>query len=430
MPGRIDRGSRDVLLLRLRLRALWLSAPARMFVPARRWYHRPLQAQWSRRVRRSCIPGLAVPLSPASLHRLSPPRRPLLTVLVMAALAVTGCGGSQSGGTAGRVSEFIGSGDRATLAGGGSTFAATMVEEWARLYRSHAPEVDVRYEAIGSGAGIRRLVDGTSDFGVTEALMTREQGRAAGWEGAVQVPVLGGGVAVAYNLPGVEGLRLSEDTLARMFSGAISRWDHPAIRRDNPSAQLPSIAVTPVHRSDISGTTLAFTRYLVTAGRDVWAAGAGTSVEWPGGREAAGSAGVIATIGAARGGIGYVAVGPARAARLQLAGVRNTAGEFVEPTASAIDSALIGASGSEEDLTLTVPDRQESPTAYPITVISHLVFRLGLPADKDAALRHFGVWILSEGQRSVTRLGFTPLPLPLLVRTLEGLQNGGTRPSR
>lgn len=328
------------------------------------------------------------------------------------------------------MSEFIGAGDRATLAGGGSTLAATMVEEWARLYRSHAPAVDVRYEAIGSGAGIRRLVEGASDFGVTEVPMTRGEERAAGWEGAVQVPVLGGGVAVAYNLPGVEGLRLAEDTLARIFSGAISRWDHPTIRRDNPGAQLPSIAVTPVHRSDVSGTTLAFTRYLSTAGRDVWAAGTGTSVEWPGGREAAGSAGVLGTIGATRGAIGYVAVGPARAARLQLAGVRNTAGEFVEPTASAIDSALIGAVGSEEDLTLTVPGRQESPTAYPITVISHLVFRPGLPPEKDAALRHFAAWILTEGQRSATRLGFTPLPLPLLVRTLEGVQNGGRKPSR
>jgi phosphate transport system substrate-binding protein len=328
------------------------------------------------------------------------------------------------------VSGFIGAGDRATLAGGGSTFAATMVDEWARRYRSQAPNVDVRYEAIGSGAGLRRLADGTLDFAVTEALMSPGEVADAGWEGAAQVPLVGGGVAVAYNVPGVDGLRLAEDTIARIFSGAISRWDHPAIRRDNPGAQLPSTAVTAVHRSDISGTTLAFTRYLARAGQDVWAAGAGTSIEWPGGRAAAGSTGVVAAIGAVRGSIGYVAAGPARAARLQLASVRNAAGAFVEPAAVAVDSALFGASGSKEDLTLALPDRQESPTAYPITVISHLVFRLGLPGDKDTALRHFGAWILSEGQRSAARMGFAPLPLPLLVRTLEGLQNGGTKPSR
>lgn len=325
------------------------------------------------------------------------------------------------------MSDFIGAGDRATLAGGGSTFAATMVEEWARLYRGHAPDVDVRYEAIGSDAGIRRLVEGALDFGVTDAPMTAPEVRDAR---AVQVPVIGGGVAVAYNLPGVEGLRLSEGTLARIFSGGISRWDNAAIKRDNPSAQLPAIPVIPVHRSEASGTTLAFTTYLATAGSDVWPAGAGTSVEWPAGREAVGSAGVLAEIGAARGAIGYVAVGPARAARLQVAGVRNAAGAFIEPTAAAIDTALLGASGSNEDLTLAVPGRQESPTAYPITVISHLVFRLGLSPDKDAALRHFAAWVLAEGQRSASRLGFTPLPLPLLVRTLEGVQNGGRKPSR
>ena len=348
----------------------------------------------------------------------------------MAALAVTGCGGSRSGGTERPVSNFIGAGDRATLAGGGSTFAATMVEEWARLYRGHAPGVDVRYEAIGSGAGIRRLVNRTLDFGVTEVPLTAEDERDAGWEGAVQVPVIGGGVAVVYNLPGVEGLRLSEGTLARIFSGVISRWDNPAIKRDNPGAQLPATTVIPVHRSEASGTTLAFTTYLATAGDDVWAAGAAASVEWPGGREAAGSAGVIAAVGAAQGTIGYVAAGLARAAQLQLAGVRNPAGAFVEPSAVAVDAALVGATGSKDHLVLTVPERQESPTAYPITMISHLVFRLGLPPDEDAALRHFGAWILSEGQRSATRLGFAPLPLPLLVRTLEGLQNGGMKPSR
>lgn len=356
----------------------------------------------------------------------------MLAVLVMAALLVAGCGGGrpQSGGDERPVPIAIGAGDRATLVGGGSTFAATMVDEWLRLYRRVAPGVDVRYEAIGSGAGIDRLASGASDFAVSEAPMTAEAQRAAGWEGQVRVPVVGGAVAVAYNLPGVEGLRLSEDTLARIFSGGISQWDDPAIRSENPGAQLPPTAVTAVRRSDASGTTLAFTRYLATAGSEVWAPGAGTSVDWPTGSDAAGSAGVLTAVGVTDGAVGYVAVGPARAARLQLASLRNPAGRFLAPTAVAVDAALLAASGSDDDLTLIVPDRQESPTAYPITAISHLLFRVGLPADKDAALRHLAAWILSEGQRSATRLGFAPLPLPLLVRTLEGLQNGGTQPSR
>jgi phosphate transport system substrate-binding protein len=323
-----------------------------------------------------------------------------------------------------------GADDRAAFAGAGSTFAATMVDEWVRIYRTHAPGVDIRYDPIGSGAGIARLVSGRSDFAFSEVPMTVEEQRLAGWDQTVQVPVVGGAVAVVYNLPGVEGIRLSGDTLARIFSGAISRWDNAEIKRDNPGAQLPAIAVIPVHRAEASGTTLAFSRYLATAGRDVWAQGAGTSVVWPTGKEAVGTAGVVAAVGASRGAVGYAAAGPARTARLQLADLRNPAGAFLAPTAVAVDAALIAASGVEEDLTLTVPDRQESPTAYPITVISHLVFRVGLPSDKDAALRHFAEWILTEGQRSAARLGFAPLPLPLVVRTLEGVQNGGTKPSR
>jgi phosphate transport system substrate-binding protein len=376
------------------------------------------------------IPPPREPLSPTFSLRF--PRRRLLVVLVTAALLATGCAGNgrRSAGAGAPVADLIGAGDRAVLAGGGSTLAASMVEEWATLYRQRAPGVDVRYDAIGSGAGVRHLIDRTADFAVSEAPMTAEEQRSAGWDEVVQVPVAGAAVAVAYNLPGVDDLHLSEDTLARIYSGAITRWDAAAIKRENPGAALPAMAVTTVHRSDSSGSTLAFTRYLLTAGHEVWTPGAGTSVDWPVGKEAAGTAGVVAAVGASRGAIGYVGAEPAHAARLQVATVRNAAGAFVAPTSVAVDTALLGATGFKENLTLTVPDRHESPTAYPVVAISHLVFPAGLAAEKDAALRHFAAWILTEGQRSTRRLGLAPLPLPLLVRTLEGLQNGGTKPSR
>ncbi|HEX2047760.1 MAG TPA: phosphate ABC transporter substrate-binding protein PstS [Acidimicrobiales bacterium] len=324
------------------------------------------------------------------------------------------------------MSEAPGSGDRAVLAGAGSTFAATMVEEWARLYRRTAPGVEIAYEAVGSVGGAQRVASGAADFAVTEVPVATGEDPAA-----VRLPVLGGAVAVVYNLPGVDDLRLSEDTLARMFSGAVTRWDHPAVRRDNPDRPLPPTTVVPVHRSDPSGTTLAFTRYLGTAGPGVWRPGSGTSVEWPTGRGAAGSSGLLSSVGAVAGAVGYAAAGPARDAGVEVASLRNPAGSFVAPTAVAVDAALVGATGFEDNLTLTVPDRQETPAAYPVTVVSHLVFTGGLPQERDAALRNFGAWILTEGQRSATRLGFAPLPLPLLVRTLEGLlAGGGVRPRR
>ncbi len=355
----------------------------------------------------------------------------MVALLLVGALAASACGrGSPPSPRASRpVGVAVGAEDQATLAGAGSTFAATMVDEWARLYRRSAPGVDIRYEAVGSGMGIRRLTSGGAEFAVTEVPMTAREQQAAGWQ-AVQVPLVGGAVGLAYNLPGIEGLRLSEETLARIYSGGVSRWDHPAVKRDNPGMNLPATAVTAVHRAEVSGTTLAFTRYLSTAGPEVWAPGEGASVDWPTGTEAEGSAGVLAAVTSTVGAIGYVVAGPARDARLQLAHVRNAAGAFRAPTSTALDAALLGATGFKENLTLTVPVRQQSSTAYPITAISHLVFPVGLPADKDTAARHFVSWVLSEGQRVTTRLGFVPLPLPLLVRTLEGLQNGGIQPRR
>lgn len=334
-----------------------------------------------------------------------------------------GCGGRP--GAEQVVANAAGAGDRAVLRGAGSTFAAPLAGEWARLYRAVAPGVEVRYESDGSGAGLRRLPARTADFALAETTLPDDEQRL----GAVQIPVLAGAVAVAYNLPGVAGLRLSEETLARIYNGEIRRWDAAAIKRDNPGRQLPSTALTAIHRSDASGTTLAFTRYLASAG-DLWRPGAREALEWPAGAGAAGSAGMLAEVAETAGAVGYLAAGPALDARLQLASLRNAAGQFVAPTPVAVDAAMNGAIGYADNLTLTVPPAQESPTAYPIVVITHLVFLAGLPTPIDVALRHFAAWILTEGQRSATRLGFSPLPLPLVVRTLEGLQGGGILPRR
>ncbi|HUR23977.1 MAG TPA: phosphate ABC transporter substrate-binding protein PstS [Acidimicrobiales bacterium] len=343
----------------------------------------------------------------------------LLAVAVLGA----GCGGQAAPEHV--VSNEVGAGDRAVLRGAGSTFAAPMVEEWARRYRVGAPGVDIRYEASGSGAGLRLLPARTAEFALSELPVPEQEQR----QGAVQVPVLAGAVAVAYNLPGVAGLLLSEDTLARIYSGEIRRWDAAAIKRDNPSRQLPSTAVTAVHRTDSSGSTLAFTRYLATAG-EIWRPGSHDVLEWPTGAGAVGSAGMLTTLTETAGAIGYLAAGAALDARLQVANLRNGGGQFVAPTPVAVDAALNGAVGYAENLTLSLPATQESPTAYPIVVITHLVFLTGLAPPVDVALRRFAGWILSEGQRAAAGLGFSPLPLPLVVRTLEGLQGGGIQPRR
>lgn len=366
-----------------------------------RWYHRPLL----------------------------PHRHRLLLVLLAVAVLGAGCGGGRPSDDTRVVTAGAGAGDKAVLRGAGSTFADPMVEEWMRLYRSAAPGVDIRFDAVGSVAGLRRVMSRSADFAFAGMPLSAEEQRVGAPRGVVQIPVLAGAVAVAYNLPGVAGLRLSEDTLARMYNGEVRRWDAAPVKRDNPGRQLPSTAVTVVHRSDGSGTTLAFSRYLATA-QDVWRLGAHDSLDWPTGTGASGSAGVLEAVAGAAGAIGYLAPGPALEARLQVASLRNGAGQFVAPTQVAIDAAMNGAAGFAENLTLTVPAVQEAPTAYPVVVVTHLVFLVGLPPDLDQALRHFGAWVLTEGQRSAIRLGYSPLPLPFAVRTLEGLQGGGLTPRR
>lgn len=343
-------------------------------------------------------------------------RRPA-AILALGAIALTaGCGTDDNSErlAAGRAPSVpvAGAEDHATLSGAGATFPATLVQEWIKHYTVLAPGVTVNYQPIGSGAGIQQLTSKTVDFAGSDVPLKASEVEATGGAGAVvQVPWTAGGVAVEYNLPGVEGLRLTPQVLAGIFAGAVSRWNDPAIKTDNPSAALPGSGIQVVHRSDGSGTTQVFTDYLKAAAPEVWTYPSGK--EWPAGTAgtgAKGSDGVTAAVKQSLGAIGYAEPSYPKQAGLGMATIRNEAGRFVGPTAQAVSAALAAATVTPEG-TLKLNYAAASPDAYPISSTSYLMFyRAVSDAAKDTALRHFATWVLTTGQDLAEGLDYAPLP--------------------
>jgi phosphate transport system substrate-binding protein len=228
---------------------------------------------------------------------------------------------------------------------------------------------------------------------------------------------------VAYNLAEMKDLRLSPSTLAGIFAGRISRWDDAAIRADNPGIRLPTAGIQVVHRSDGSGTTQVFTEYLKAVAPEVWAFPTGK--DWPAGTTgtgAKGSDGVTAAVKQSPGAIGYSELSFPVQAGLGVAAIRNKAGQYVEPTAAGVSTA-IGAAVVSSDMTLKVNYDPDGAGAYPISTVSYLLFyRAGTDAAKDASLKHFATWALTEGQDLAEELDFAPLPEPIVASALGSVR--------
>jgi phosphate transport system substrate-binding protein len=349
-------------------------------------------------------------------------------MLVGALVATAACGTDDNserlsrGRTGG--APVAGADDRATLSGAGATFPATLVQEWIKHYSVLAPRVTVNYQPIGSGAGIQQLTSRTVDFAGSDVPLKESEVAATGGPGAViQVPWTAGGVAVEYNLPGVKELRLSPKALAGIFAGHVTRWNDPAIKADNPDAPLPASGIQVVHRSDGSGTTNVFTDYLKAAAPDIWTFPSGK--DWPAGTAgtgAKGSDGVTAAVKPSIGAIGYAEPSYPKQAGLGVALLRNEAGRFVGPTADAVSAALAAAT-TRPDGTLKLNFTPASPEAYPISSASYLMFYASAPdAEKDAALRHFAAWALTEGQRFAEALDYAPLPASVQTAALGAVK--------
>jgi phosphate transport system substrate-binding protein len=300
------------------------------------------------------------------------------------------------------------------MQGAGSTFVAPIMQRWTTEYQSAHPDVKIDYQAIGSGGGIKGITERTLEFGATDAPMSKKEIEKAGG-GVVNIPVIAGAVVAAYNLPGVNGaVKLDGQTLADIFQGKIAKWNDAKIAGLNPGVNLPDMAITPVHRTDGSGTTYIFTNYLATQSVDFKEkVGAAKQVEWPGGQGGKGSDGVTQIVQGTPGAIAYVELAYAKQNKLAYAQMKNKDGNFVAATPEATSKAGDAAAAQMKDSLVVPLWNQSGADVYPICGLVYVLVYEDLAYVKDEAkakaLADFLSWATHDGQKMAAELDYAPL---------------------
>ena len=299
-----------------------------------------------------------------------------------------------------------------TITGAGATFPYPLYVQWFKEYAGVDPSAVFIYQSVGSGAGIEGLLAGKLDFCGADALPTEKQLKSAAGK-ILAVPTVVGGVAVVYNIPGfLKGVKLAPETLSDIFSGKITRWDHPAIKKANRWLRLPAHKIIVVHRSDSSGTTGIFSDYL-SAVSTTWLrqVGRGLRVAWPVGIGRQGNSGVAVEVKNTPYAIGYVELVYALVESLPYASIRNKDGKFVEPDLRTIRAA-VSVFGNISSSSLPVSQvNQPGRGSYPIVGFSWiLLYQQQKDPAKGRILREFLLWALTKGQQSAPFLLYAPLP--------------------
>ncbi|MBI5200067.1 MAG: phosphate ABC transporter substrate-binding protein PstS [Elusimicrobia bacterium] len=295
-----------------------------------------------------------------------------------------------------------------TINGAGATFPYPIYSKWFDKYHDAHEEVQINYQSIGSGGGIRQATEKTVDFGATDGPMTNAQLFKVDGK-ILHIPTVLGADVAAFNLKGVEKLTLSGPVLADIFLGKIVKWNDPAIKKLNPAAALPEDSITVIHRSDGSGTTYIWVDYLSTVSAD-WkkAVGTGTSVKWPVGLGGKGNEGVTGLIKQTPNSIGYVEAIYAKQNGISYAAIVNKAGKATLPEIENISAAAAGKK-MPRDFRVSIVDA-EGENAYPIASFTWLLVYDVNPAPKGALLKDFLRWMLKDGQKLAPELGYAPLP--------------------
>jgi len=319
-----------------------------------------------------------------------------------------------------------------SLQGAGATFPALLYQVWIEKFSEAYPNVQINYQGIGSGGGIKAITQQTVDFGASDAAMKDEELAAlpAGTK-MLHIPTALGAVVVIFNVKGKDGaavkaLNLDGPTTANIFLGKITKWSDPAIAALNPdtAANLPDTAILIVHRSDGSGTTNAFTTYLDTVSPE-WhtAVGKGKEVQWPVGNGAPGNDGVSGGVKQTDGAVGYVELQYAVISGLSSAALKNAAGKFVTGSSEGVTAAAEGALAAfPEDFRAQPIINGAGDTTYPIAAYTYiLAYQDQAKADNGQALVAFLYWALTDGQKEEKAIGYAPLPAEVQQKALEEL---------
>ncbi len=297
-----------------------------------------------------------------------------------------------------------------TLNGAGATFPYPIYSKWFDEYHKVKPDLQINYQSIGSGGGIRQVTEKTVDFGATDGPMTNQQQFKVDGK-ILHIPTVLGAVVPAYNLKGVEDLKLSGPVLADIFLGKITRWTDPAIAKLNAGVSLPDAPITVVHRSDGAGTTYCFVDYLAKVSAE-WKKkpGVGTAVNWPTGLGGKGNEGVASLVKQTPNALGYIELIYAKQNDIAYASMLNKSGKFVKASVESVTAAAAAATKvMPKDYRVSITDA-EGDGAYPISTFTWLLVYEKNTADKGAVLKDFLRWMLKDGQAMASPLGYAPLP--------------------
>jgi len=310
-----------------------------------------------------------------------------------------------------------------TLNGAGATFPYPMYSKWFSEYHKVHPEIEINYQSIGSGGGIRQVLAGTVDFGASDGPMTDEQ-LAQAQTKILHVPTVLGADVPAYNIPGVTGeLQFTPEALAGIFLGRITSWNDPAIAKANPGVKLPGDQIIVIHRSDGSGTTYIWTDYLSKISPE-WQsqAGKGTSVKWPVGLGGKGNEGVAGMIRQMPGSIGYIELIYAIQNKIPYGVVKNAAGNFVKASLDSVTAAAASAPKMPADFRVSITNAP-GKDAYPISSFTWLLIPV---QSKDAAkgkiLSDLLNWIVTDGQKMTADLAYAPLPASVVTKVKDEIK--------
>jgi phosphate transport system substrate-binding protein len=297
-----------------------------------------------------------------------------------------------------------------TLNGAGATFPYPMYSKWFSEYHKTHSDVQINYQSIGSGGGIRQVLAGTVDFGASDGPMSDEQLSQTKTK-ILHIPTVLGSVVPAYNVPGVSGeIKFTPQALAGIFLGKITSWNDPALAKENPGLNLPGQPIVVVHRSDGSGTTFIFTDYLSKVSSE-WqsSVGKGTSVKWPLGLGNKGNEGVAGMIRQLPGSIGYIELIYAVQNKIPYGVVKNAAGAYVKASLESTTAAAASVKSMPADFRVSITNAP-GKDAYPISSFTWLLIPVQSKDNKGKILSDFLNWMVDEGQKMTSDLTYAPLP--------------------
>ncbi|MGA2442840.1 MAG: phosphate ABC transporter substrate-binding protein PstS, partial [Tepidisphaeraceae bacterium] len=309
-----------------------------------------------------------------------------------------------------------------SLKGEGATFPKPLYDVWVSKFHEANPDIAIDYQGSGSGGGIKAITNKTVDFAGSDVKMSKREAAEAG--DVVYIPACAGAVVAAYNLPGFSGeLKLSGPVLADIYLGNITNWNDGKIAALNPGASLPNQAITPVYRSDGSGTNAVFSTYLSTQSDEFSAkVGAGKSVQWPVGQGAQANNGVTTVVKDVSGAIGYIELNYALANDVTMATLENKAGKFVKPSLDSVTAAAAAAT----EIPANIMNRG-GDNAYPIASFTYILVHkdlsyLGDKAKVDALVK-FLTWAQTEGQKLAPDHAYPALPDAVTRRAMANIHS-------